>query len=658
VTSPTARRPVVDGRRVSRTLSILVLTIGGLLFGGWQAVAAGAKVYCVAPATGCSDGNQPTLQAALTQVKTDGAAGRIVLGSSTYVGPAAGFSYSGALPVEIDGVNSSATTLALPAADNIKSVLTSSSTGAVKVSSLAVRLSSGSTGDTGLHLAGPATVSNVVVDGTPASNPSYGIMLAGGGSVSGTTVTMPTVGSADALDISGSAATTVQDSTFTGVSGIVANGPGPVDIHRSVLAGTTAIGGNNGTALLAFGGPVSADDSLLRASGTSGMSATGLLVFTPGSTSATVKATQLTIVGNASDIGAMTEALGSGTATLNLTDSIIADPIGFSVDAERSGSGGSSATIDYSDLDPSRAGTSGGASVTLSSHVVPSYVNPGFANPGSDFRLLATSPLLDFDPTALGNTPLGAAESATDLSGAPRITGTGRDLGAYQHQPPTVTASVAPASVETGVPATFTAVGAASTPGDTFTYGWRFDDGTTASGPSVLHAFSTKGTHSAVVTVTDTTRLTATAFTTLPVTPTPPSITGARESHSRWRRGNRLALIARRHRPPVGTTFSFNLNESALVRFAFTQRIAGRRVGKRCVAQAKRHRHASRCSRTVTVAAMTFVGHTGINRVSFQGRVSRMKKLPPGRYVLVITATNAAAQRSAPRSLAFTIVKR
>ncbi|HEV7460052.1 MAG TPA: hypothetical protein VGN78_05925 [Solirubrobacteraceae bacterium] len=41
----------------------------------------------------------------------------------------------------------------------------------------------------------------------------------------------------------------------------------------------------------------------------------------------------------------------------------------------------------------------------------------------------------------------------------------------------------------------------------------------------------------------------------------------------------------------------------------------------------------------------------------FQGRITRRKKLKPGRYTLVITATNSAGQRSLPRSLTFTIAK-
>jgi chitodextrinase len=42
-------------------------------------------------------------------------------------------------------------------------------------------------------------------------------------------------------------------------------------------------------------------------------------------------------------------------------------------------------------------------------------------------------------------------------------------------------------------------------PFDIFTYSWSFDDGTVVSGPSVLHAWSTLGSHTATITVADTT---------------------------------------------------------------------------------------------------------------------------------------------------------
>ncbi len=115
----------------------------------------------------------------------------------------------------------------------------------------------------------------------------------------------------------------------------------------------------------------------------------------------------------------------------------------------------------------------------------------------------------------------------------------------------------------------------------------------------------------------------------------PPAVQNARQSTTRWREGNRLARISRA-KTPTGTTFSFSLSEQATVTFSFAQRVSGR---------------------TATAGRLTFTGHSGTNRVAFQGRISPVKRLKPGRYTLVITATNTAGVRSAPKSLSFTIVK-
>jgi hypothetical protein len=62
--------------------------------------------------------------------------------------------------------------------------------------------------------------------------------------------------------------------------------------------------------------------------------------------------------------------------------------------------------------------------------------------------------------------------------------------------------------VPTGVPAGFLA--RASDPdGDAVALAWTFDDGTTATGGRVDHAWTTAGTHTATVTATDATGLTA-----------------------------------------------------------------------------------------------------------------------------------------------------
>ena len=144
------------------------------------------------------------------------------------------------------------------------------------------------------------------------------------------------------------------------------------------------------------------------------------------------------------------------------------------------------------------------------------------------------------------------------------------------------------------------------------------------------------------------------------VVPPAPILSAAGESAAAWRAGGALAQIAaaKNHkRAPVGTTFSFMLNEPASVSFAFTQQLSGRKVKGTCVAQSPKNRHSHACKRTVTSGTLTFAAHRGLDKVRFAGRISATHKLGLGRYTLQITATNAQGKRSAPKSLSFTIVR-
>jgi hypothetical protein len=143
-----------------------------------------------------------------------------------------------------------------------------------------------------------------------------------------------------------------------------------------------------------------------------------------------------------------------------------------------------------------------------------------------------------------------------------------------------------------------------------------------------------------------------------PPPPPPPPLTleSLSQSNSRWREGGNLASYSRR-RAPVGTTFRFVLNQQAAVSFAFTQQVGGRKVNGKCVAQTRSNRRRPGCKRTVTQGTLTFPGHSGLNRVVFQGRISRSKRLPLGPYTLRITAVGSAGQRSSTRTLNFTIVR-
>ncbi len=131
-----------------------------------------------------------------------------------------------------------------------------------------------------------------------------------------------------------------------------------------------------------------------------------------------------------------------------------------------------------------------------------------------------------------------------------------------------------------------------------------------------------------------------------------PKLTGVRESAARWREPGG----AKRTGVPVGTTFEFRLNSVAIVRFAFTRRVFGRRVDGGCRAATDANRHRAACSRSAEIGVMTIRGRSGLNRVVFRGRLRRSLVLSPGSYALQITATNASGP-SATRTLRFTILE-
>ena len=138
--------------------------------------------------------------------------------------------------------------------------------------------------------------------------------------------------------------------------------------------------------------------------------------------------------------------------------------------------------------------------------------------------------------------------------------------------------------------------------------------------------------------------------------PLPPILTSVSQSHRRWRAGRHLATFSRK-RAPLGTTFSFTINEQAGVSFTFTQKANGRRVHGRCVAQNRKNRRKRGCKRIVTRGVLSLAAHAGANKVAFQGVISHSKKLRRGTYTMLITAANAARQRSNTKSLTFTTVR-
>ena len=94
------------------------------------------------------------------------------------------------------------------------------------------------------------------------------------------------------------------------------------------------------------------------------------------------------------------------------------------------------------------------------------------------------------------------------------------------------------------------------------------------------------------------------------------------------------------------------------MQLTFTQNAAGPRVKGHCVAQTKVNRGDRACKRLINRGVLAVGGHTGSNKVFFQGRISQSQKLKPGNYTLLINATvTAKSATAAAAPLTFTIVR-
>ncbi len=155
----------------------------------------------------------------------------------------------------------------------------------------------------------------------------------------------------------------------------------------------------------------------------------------------------------------------------------------------------------------------------------------------------------------------------------------------------------------------------------------------------------------------------------LPIPPPPstpstpvakPALSSLKLSRTTFAQGSKLATISRKkRRHKVGTTISFNVSEQSSTKFSFARRTKGFRSGKRCVARRpKRHRKAKRCTRYVKSGSLpAFSTAAGTHRVHFEGRLSRKKRLKPGRYRLTVVSSNSAG-RSKAKTTSFRLLRR
>jgi hypothetical protein len=132
----------------------------------------------------------------------------------------------------------------------------------------------------------------------------------------------------------------------------------------------------------------------------------------------------------------------------------------------------------------------------------------------------------------------------------------------------------------------------------------------------------------------------------------PAVISGLRVSPAVWRLGTGLPQLAR---VQVGTTITFTLSQRATTKLSFVRSEPGRKVGGRCLAPTRSRRHRPACTRSVPAGTLVIAAHAGVNKLRFEGRLSRGRTLKPGRYRLMVTATDSAGS-SLPTSASFRLL--
>ncbi len=260
--------------------------------------------------------------------------------------------------------------------------------------------------------------------------------------------------------------------------------------------------------------------------------------------------------------------------------------------------------------------------------------------------------------------------------------------------PPLVAFSITPNAAQTGQAVTFNAAASSSSAGTITNFHWDFGDGSpatdTGTTPTTSHSYASPGTVNVKLTVSDNNTLSDDKSISLQIdAPTPPPATTPPNpvvvppnpvapapnlppllppgppSVSAYAVTNKVFAPGKAATPPIGkaakkaptgTTFQYRLSEAATVKIDLQQLLPGRTKGKTCVKPSAKLKRAKPCMRAGSQGTLTRTSHVGANAVAFTGRVGS-KALKPGNYQAVLTATDAAGNTSARKTLAFRVVR-
>jgi PKD domain len=647
---------------------------------------ASAEIFCVHSPLDCVGTTSANLQAALNAADANGAGtDTINLGVGLFNdGPAVDVAGN---PVDIIGTAANQT--AIRSSSNAASlVILDIEEPTSTISHLRVHHTSTSVNATGIVLKGTAT--DVLVDNDNFTTQFDGVRMVGTQAIlrnSVVTLLYPANTQNRAVFVTAGSTAQVRESNLQGTIGVLADGD--TTVRRSLIRATIGV-------LVSSGATAGVSDTLIQVPGPYASNFIHSALSPEGTGTSVVNATRVTAyAGDGQGYGVWVAPNGGAgnNASANLKSTVV-HGFGNSIYAQETGGGDSSAVdTSYSAYDLGTASIDAGATYTHANSVDLADLDPGFVNAAhGDFRLRFDSPLIDHgDPGDTQPAPLICLLfGCSDFGGlVRRVDGDGNgstivDIAAneYQRRAPLAMAKATPASVTSRELISFDASGSSDPDADALTYAWSFDDGGSTTGSVASHAFATTGDHNGTVTVTDSTGLTATAVATVSVaqpqtgttgsggggsdTPPPanpsvadltaPVITGARADPARFgvARGP-TALVARLAR---GTRFRFTLSEHAAVTIVIQRARPGRRLGKRCVAPSPRFKRARRCTRFAKTGTLRRrdLG-PGSVAVAFTGRLGR-RALKPGAYRALISAVDAAGNKSAAQRAKFRIALR